>query len=363
VLQASYSGVFVDEYQDCSGNQHAMIVALAELLPCRVVGDPLQAIYGTLHGDDPASWAAVESCFPAIVAPAEPYRWRVMNPPLGEWLVEVRRQLISGDAVDLRDAAGIVEWTGAADIESQIRTLYRAADKSNVVAICDWPDRCADVASRTRNLYAVLESVECPDLLEAAERIESKIGVERVAAVVDLAERCLTRVSHLSEMLARLRGGASYSPRVLDRQRLWDAMQAVASSSDLREVEVLMTAIFVLVGIHYYRRRELWQEMTQALRRHDGDSGKRLRDTAWLLRDSARRNGRRITSRRTVATALLIKGLEFDHALLLDATQMRTAEELYVALTRASQSLIVLSPSPVLGHALPAWLRVAPLAM
>ncbi len=45
VVQASFSNVFVDEYQDCNERQHRVILALADLLPCRVLGDPLQGIF------------------------------------------------------------------------------------------------------------------------------------------------------------------------------------------------------------------------------------------------------------------------------------------------------------------------------
>jgi DNA helicase IV len=36
-----------------------------------------------------------------------------------------------------------------------------------------------------------------------------------------------------------------------------------------------------------------------------------------------------------------VKGLEFNHAFVVDADQMTSSEELYVALTRGSKSLIV----------------------
>ena len=101
------------------------------------------------------------------------------------------------------------------------------------------------------------------------------------------------------------------------------------------------------------------REMRRALQGYDAGSGKTLRDTAWATRNHARKNGRRIVSARTVATPLLIKGLEFNHALLLDAAQMKTPEELYVALTRGSSSLTVFSAKRTLKHAVPAWLAEA----
>jgi DNA helicase-2/ATP-dependent DNA helicase PcrA len=48
-----------------------------------------------------------------------------------------------------------------------------------------------------------------------------------------------------------------------------------------------------------------------------------------------------------VSRTVLVKGLEFDHALVLDADSM-DAQNLYVAMTRGSRSLTVLSKRPVL---------------
>lgn len=45
VVVSSYSGVFIDEYQDCTIDQHNMIKSLANNLPLHILGDPLQGIF------------------------------------------------------------------------------------------------------------------------------------------------------------------------------------------------------------------------------------------------------------------------------------------------------------------------------
>ncbi len=356
VLMASYAGMFVDEYQDCCGTQHAMLEAISEVLPCRIVGDPLQAIYRKLHPNDIVKWNEVERTFPVIDELAMPRRWRKTNPKLGEWLADVRSRLVRGNEVDFANADGTVKWISRTDEMTKIAECYKAFDKRCVVAICDWPGRCATVAAKTKNHFSVLESVECPDLMRAAEDIENCTGLNRVEHVVSFAQRCLTGMTSLTDLLNRMKKGVAYIPRSPDKIRLWAAMQAVVESANLRTVEGLMSDIHGLSDTHFFKRRELWQEMRRALRSFDSSSGRTLREVVWALRDHARRNGRRILSKRTVATPLLIKGLEFDHALLLDAMQMGSAEELYVALTRGSFSLTVLSSEPLVERSVPAWL-------
>ena len=51
ILEASYARLIVDEYQDCSIRQHALVAYAAKTLPTCVLGDPMQAIFG-FGGDD-----------------------------------------------------------------------------------------------------------------------------------------------------------------------------------------------------------------------------------------------------------------------------------------------------------------------
>ena len=55
VIAASYARMLVDEYQDCSIRQHAIVYYASAILPVCVMGDDMQAIFG--FGDDAlASW-------------------------------------------------------------------------------------------------------------------------------------------------------------------------------------------------------------------------------------------------------------------------------------------------------------------
>lgn len=360
VLKTSFDGIFVDEYQDCCGSQHALISTLAQELPCRIVGDPLQAIYRKLHADDIVPWREVQAVFPIVGALHEPHRWQKTNPALGTWLMDVRSQLERGLPVDLGNAPGTLKWIRGVDPKSQMGACYKAFAQEGVVAICDWPHRCVAFAEDTRNHFTVLESVECPDLLIAAEKIEDSIGMDRVAHVVGFAKKCMTGMASVTAIFDRLRQGKTYRPRSPDKALVWAAMRAVVGSKDVKAVLALMSAVEAITDKHFYRRRELWREMRRSLNGHDADSDSTLRDTAWKTRDHARKNGRRIPSKRTVATPLLIKGLEFNHALLMDAAQMKTSEELYVALTRGSSSLTVFSTERMLKRDVPAWLKMTP---
>lgn len=101
VIQATYTGIFVDEYQDCDKSQHELVVSLAQLLPCRILGDPLQAVFKPLHKGEAVSWSDAVNAFPQIGTLSTPHRWKNCNPNLGEWLLYVRQSIEKGTSVPL----------------------------------------------------------------------------------------------------------------------------------------------------------------------------------------------------------------------------------------------------------------------
>lgn len=98
VVAASYSRLLVDEYQDCSNFQHAVVSFAAAILPTCALGDPLQAIFDFSDEDPLADWKKhVCAFFPLAGELDQPWRWiNASNRPMGEWLLEVRRILLAG---------------------------------------------------------------------------------------------------------------------------------------------------------------------------------------------------------------------------------------------------------------------------
>lgn len=172
ILQASYSGVYVDEYQDCTVEQHALVVALSRVLPCRIVGDPLQGIFG-FRRNPVVDWGQhVARAFDEVPGPTVAWRWQISNPDLGAWLQDVRVKLMAGDGVDLRRAP--VRWlkanTEPARRAKQLQACFEAArmNSDGVVAIHHWSYQCHDVASKLRGLYTCVEPIDVDDLYQFA---------------------------------------------------------------------------------------------------------------------------------------------------------------------------------------------------
>lgn len=99
-------------------------------------------------------------------------------------------------------------------------------------------------------------------------------------------------------------------------------------------------------------RPEVWHEMRNAARFFSTGEAESMEDAAWRMRDRTRRRGKKLP-RAVVSRTLLVKGMEFDHGLVLDAEQLSDRQNFYVAVTRASHALTIFSDSPMISFAEP----------
>src|SRR5699024_2012217 len=72
MLRVSYTNLFIDEYQDCLIDQHALVVALSETIPTAVFGDPLQSLFN-FSSNKPVDWGSdVAPLFPMVEVQSRP---------------------------------------------------------------------------------------------------------------------------------------------------------------------------------------------------------------------------------------------------------------------------------------------------
>jgi DNA helicase-2/ATP-dependent DNA helicase PcrA len=95
-------------------------------------------------------------------------------------------------------------------------------------------------------------------------------------------------------------------------------------------------------------RADLFNRIMGVLRKHTLHPQLTLNDAAEDYHAEFRYRGRPTGRRKLIGTTLLVKGLEFDHAIVLEAGSL-SKKELYVALTRGAKSLTIISCSPVLN--------------
>jgi len=353
IITNSYNGIYVDEYQDCSSDQHELISLLADYLPCRIVGDPLQAIFSKVNKEKSLEWSVVLESFDTITELDTPWRWKNNNAELGNWLSIVRKKIDDGENIDLR--TGPIKWVQDTTQPTQIQECYNAIgdERETTAAIHKWGSQCHSLARFLNNAYCSMETVECDELITWAQKFENTHGPDRAIALIDFTKKCIARLpSGINTLRDRIANGQNYNPQRSDFKKISEAFREIMASDEINSILLAMAAIDDLNEPLVHARRELWKEMKKTLKTFIMKSEGHLSDIAWNIRDTGRKVGRRV-DKKTISTTLLIKGLEFDHAVILNANELDDAENLYVAMTRGSKSLTILSENPVINVGLP----------
>jgi len=343
VLHATYGRLVVDEYQDCSMRQHRLIRALAAELPCHVLGDPLQCVFN-FNGSHPEWEGDVLAAFPTVLELDVPYRWiNAGQAAFGQWLLDCREPLLNGGQIDFSLAPANVTWRElpaevaerSAARAAQVQAIALAgAEKLMIIGDAQPVSTRLDFARGTPGVQ-VVEPVDLRDLIDAAAAIDGSAGVQRLNAVLDFVSLVMAGVRNplVARLNVLLQGQAAEPADATEQAGL-----QVAQTGELTAIRQLLTGLQARRP-HIYRPHIL-SVMLAALSRAIA-RGMPLRQAAVAEREAQRTKGR-VLPTRGIGSTLLLKGLESERAIVLNADPM-TAPHVYVAMTRASTSLTVMS--------------------
>jgi hypothetical protein len=350
VLKASYAHLIVDEYQDCSIPQHYIVYFLSLILPTCVLGDPMQAIFG-FRGNALADWGKqVCAHFPVVAELATPWRWRNAGAEaLGQWLLEARHLLVTGQSVDLRTGPPAhVTWIQTVPPNDHpqrlaaARTLPPTAE-GRVLIIADSRNRSIqqNFASQTPGASTV-EAVDLQDLIDFGNSFDV-LSPGALGQLLALAQSVMTNMG-LAELTRRLdllnRGTARNPPSIVESCAL-----AFQRTPSIATAAALLSELRAMPNVRVHRPAILYGVL-KALRGASTGTVS-LAETSMRVREENRLLGRPLP-KRAVGSTLLLKGLEAEAVVVLN-TEGMSAQHLYVAMTRGSMKLVVCSASPILG--------------
>ncbi|PBP35309.1 UvrD-helicase domain-containing protein [Pseudomonas syringae] len=350
-LRATYARLLVDEYQDCNLVQHAIVLALAHMLPTCVLGDPMQAIFG-FRGNQLVHWENdVQSEFPAVGELGTPWRWRQVGAEnLGQWLLTVRLELQRGLPVDLRTAPAEVRWVKLEANSAVTQRLGAARTEppnaqGNVLIIGDAINVQGrhQLTSQTPGAMAV-ESVDMRDLVDFAKSFDLR-GPDPLAKLIEFASSVMTGVgaANLRTRIESLRAGRARTPPTPSET------EAIAFIKDttLDQALRLLIALADQPGSRVFRPQVL--HCCRVAMQSAASGASDFLRAAIHAREHSRHTGSPL-ARRSVGSTLLLKGLEADVSVVLNP-ELMTAQNLYVALSRGARLVVVCSSTPVLTPA------------
>lgn len=359
ILRASYEQVYVDEYQDCSKSQHNIILKIADVLPVLILGDPLQGIFD--FGENCAiDWVQdVAKKFELVGELEKPHRWMKNGAlELGEWLKKVRRQLENDQPIELNPDCRIeglnVKLINSQELrKKQYNTCryFKLKEQQSVIAIHggsqQFKHKCQKLAQNLLGRFKAMEEVEGKDLFKFVRNV-GKVSTdnERLKAVVNFAATCMTGVNAcLSKPITQ--GKEATIDKRTKSPEAARAANIYLYHPTSENMLAFLREIKAIEDVKIYRA-DLYDRLCKVLRLHQANPNLTFLDAAEQFQKQFRFRGRVISPRRQIGTTLLVKGLEYDHAIVLDATSL-SKKELYVALTRGADSLTVISTEPVLN--------------
>ncbi len=353
VLFANYSRVIVDEYQDCDPDQHAVVCHLATILPTVVLGDPMQEIFN--WRDHHPDWDDDVVCtFPLVAELTRPWRWENAGAyELGAWLLEARRTLKAGGRIDLQTSPQDVSWVhldGENDHEKQrLACLTRSPRAGGEVLIMTGgtqKDLQRKLAKQTPGAVTV-EAVDLTEVTDFAREV-ALVAPGDLEAALDFAFAVMTGVDR-EGIVVRAGTIAAGRHRAPSEAHELAAIR-YREVGDAASLIALFEALEAAQGARTFRP-EILRTCIRALR----SSGPEVSflEAAKRIREQQRVLGR-LLPKKAVGSPLLLKGLEGDVAVILDASDFdrnaaKNRKNLYVAMTRGSKKLVVCSPTHLLG--------------
>lgn len=349
VFANSFDFAFVDEYQDCDIHQHAFVLSLNRAIPRTVIlGDPLQAIF--TFGEPLPDWEKeVLTSFHPYSVPLYPHRWAVHNRDLGQWLLDIRPELQSGQQFDItaRAVSGVrfIPNCGPSTLASAVNLITNLNE--SVVLLDKWPNDVSNHASRLGGRFLVMEDIAGGFMSRSLKDLPEQGDPQLATWLARLSKQCMIGLAGIDQrVLTKLEAGQAVSH--LARPGLepaLSALEALQKNPTYEEAAGTGAEILRCKGVRLFRR-EAWQDTCGALAQSAENSDPP--EANLVRRREALRRVGRPEMKRVASRTLLVKGLEYDHVIIADLNKMRDPRNLYVALSRARKSVIAIGSSPAI---------------
>lgn len=384
IIGNSFSHLIVDEYQDCTCDQHKMILAIADVIPTHGFGDHLQGIFdfnGTSvdFNEDLDSFTIHDDVLQT------PHRWLNdgNNKALGKWIIGVRQALLSANKEVVLESipdAGIeiIEHDVIPKIHNNddaTQLLYQClvgklreyTDESLLVIMPSFRDGFqwrGNIDDRMKMLlrfdyehrFNLLEAIDDKSYYGCAQAIDEYLHKlvkgrirTKVKQLYGLMEKCKLSSTGLQVWIDKCDNGdyhiiskrdEPYKSKSGHFRRLTEELFEHPNGASFGAV---FQFLYNERGTHREHRPDVVQSILRCLA-ESASTGDSIFDSMCKLKNRTRRAGRKIDGR-CFGTTLLTKGLEFDTVFLLFANRISDPRHFYVAISRACKHLVIFTES------------------
>lgn len=370
VIQSSYKKLFIDEYQDCTISQHKMILALADILPVHILGDPLQGIME--FGEELVDFYTDLNDFEQIPELTIPYRWyqEGNNKELGDYLKETRQLLLNSEEIHLKksiQSQPIFHKTNedilSKEFTSNSRNLYKQQiqnilklEHNSLLIILPEYNNGQRLLGGINDRVKIKSQIDYSNQLYLLEAIDDKSFYSTAKTIDDLIFKISTarkKIKKIKDFLEKLFNKTEINNWLnddciknkrseedkLQAKRLEEFINSFIASPCTKNIYSLIA--FCKEKLNFkIKRYPLYKSIMDCLLTEEAN--KSVYQAMVKHKNKIRRVGRKVEGK-CIGTTALTKGLEFDTVVILDAHNFKDSKNLYVALTRASKNLIIFS--------------------
>lgn len=361
VIKSSYSKLLVDEYQDCTSLQHKMILALSDILPTHILGDPLQGIFEFRNNTivDMESDEEMQGLNQNVQTLDIPWRWNQHGSiDLGQTLSQIRTLLLNTTPINLANFHPhinvVIEpengYLVAGNNSKQI--IWNEINNRHTDSLLLLHPNSTSVYPRIKfiqqfsNTVRLIESIDDKDYYKFSNYFDAQTGQNVINRIIDFAKIISSKmvISQWFNDNGMLKNKRSDEDKGVVR-KLQGIIDLIIQQKSFKNIAILIAELAQLPNNKCYRL-ELKKDMIRALELAHTENNT-VYESMKKNRDILRRVGRNVKGR-CIGTTLLTKGLEFDVVIILNAHLFTNPKHLYVALTRASKKLIIISQNNTL---------------
>jgi DNA helicase-2/ATP-dependent DNA helicase PcrA len=357
-------------------SQHNLILKLSESIDCLVFGDPMQSIFD--FDSEGFNWN-IDLCNNFVrnsnISLDTPYRWiNSGTPNLGIWVQGVREKLKNGKKKEINSLVKPTEIKieksesniSADDYERIVATeickiINDLPPKESVLVLVNGGHSRPNLRHTiARNMFCKIQSIEkieSPVLISFLSNLDTFTNSYRRSPISlynlirDFAKKCMTGTSQISQSL-NLKLSQYPTKSIPELRQLDNRLQAengklynlILDIYEYKKREITLNLILKLVkdfttSANNIYRKEIWRSAVEAITMALRSENKSLKECGISIRQKTSFLGRNFN--RVIGTTLLTKGLEFDHVIILNLSNLDD-KNLYVALSRASKSITIL---------------------
>jgi superfamily I DNA/RNA helicase len=383
VLKATYAGLFVDEYQDCTKLQHEFIVALSESLNTHILGDPLQGIFN--FNGDLVDLDTDLSTFVRMPDLSTPYRWQQdgNNSDLGNKLKEIRSLIEQKKAIDFSsiDIEGLNIINITSDDYRNPRSEYRKSLNKLISNPGNNPDfdslliivpEYEEVSRNGKTIpkgsildraqirieidysksLTLLEAIDDRSFYSLSKKIDDlNISIKRARKPINkIRKDILEKIFYKSILNDWFNENGIKNKRNDTDKIIAGSLSKIIgyyiSNPQCENMNNIILAIKNSLNAKY-KREGLLSAILKATKQASLEEIS-VYEAMKNNRNMIRKYGRKIKGK-CIGTTLLTKGLEFDTVAILDAHKFDDPKHFYVALTRCCKNLFIFSSQSTLS--------------